>query len=184
MLAALDPSHHAAGMPASNSQMYCPSRVNATSCYYLNTTTAAFSTHKSNCAAMGGYLIAYNDAFEQLDVERYFTAAGSMITSDNIWIGVAKSGNLWYWPDGRQGRALAALKSWTQSWPARPPAMRAACLHACLHVQCITIVTSPSANMHSLAPSVCRLLCMRDHAPRCWMSMAMLLAMLRMMLSF
>ncbi len=30
---------------------------------------------KAKCAGIGGWLVAYNSAAEQLDVERYFTGA-------------------------------------------------------------------------------------------------------------
>ena len=91
----------AAGLPASDGRMYCPTYSNATSCYYLNTAQASFAAQQTNCAAMRGHLVAYNNAFEQLDVERYFTAAGTMTTSDYIYIGVEKSGPYFYLADGR-----------------------------------------------------------------------------------
>lgn len=98
--------HHAvspaAGVPANTAQLYCPSHANATSCYYFNTASGSFATQKTSCAALGGYLVAYNSAFEELDVETYFaTTVGLMSSTDYVWIGLEKSGNLWYWPDGR-----------------------------------------------------------------------------------
>lgn len=98
-------------MPASDGRWYCPTYANATSCYYIITTAVSYAEQKGNCTAKGGYLIAYNNAFEQLDVERYYTAAGTMTTDDYVYIGVEKTGSLWYWPDGRQGRALPCLQS-------------------------------------------------------------------------
>ena len=72
----------AAGVPVNTAKLYCPSHANATSCYYIITTVASFATHKANCTAMGGYLVAYNSAFEQLDVETYFMAQGTMSAND------------------------------------------------------------------------------------------------------
>ena len=112
-------------MPASDGRWYCPTYANATSCYYIITTAVSFAEQKGNCTAKGGHLVAYNNAFEQLDVERYFTAAGTMTTDDYVYIGVEKTGNLWYWPDGRQGRALPCLQS-----PAQFTSTAAHCISA------------------------------------------------------
>ena len=95
----------AAGLPANDGRMYCPSHANATSCYYLNTSTNTHISNKSACIKMGGHLIAYNTAFEQLDVETHFGLPGT----DYVWIGLEPSGNLWYWPDGR-ARGTACLQ--------------------------------------------------------------------------
>jgi hypothetical protein len=77
--------------------MHCPSSANFTSCYYFNTSLDSYANHKSNCARMGGYLVAYNTADEQLEVENAFPSVRSGYT----WIGLERSGNLWYWLDGR-----------------------------------------------------------------------------------
>jgi hypothetical protein len=78
--------------------MYCPSAANSTSCYYYNTTGDSYANHKASCVRMGGYLVAYNDAYEQLDVERVFTGMANTYT----YIGLEKYGNLWFWLDGRE----------------------------------------------------------------------------------
>jgi hypothetical protein len=77
--------------------MYCPSASNSTSCYFYNSTLDGYTSHKASCARMGGYLVAYNNADEQLDVESVFTAMANSYT----YIGLEKYGNLWYWLDGR-----------------------------------------------------------------------------------
>jgi hypothetical protein len=84
--------------------MYCPPYANATSCYFLNTVTGSYTTQKTACASMGGYLAAFNSAFEQLDVEVRFRASGALSSADYYYIGLEKIGNLWYWPDGEPFR--------------------------------------------------------------------------------
>ncbi len=88
-------------MPLTNGLTHCPTYANSTSCYLLNTTQDTYSAHKSNCAGMGGYLVSYNSAFEQLDVETQLKGL-SPDSTVNEWyyIGLEKAGNVWYWLDG------------------------------------------------------------------------------------
>jgi hypothetical protein len=37
---------------------FCPS--NGSSCYFYNSTAAAYSVHKGACQSLGGYLVAFN----------------------------------------------------------------------------------------------------------------------------
>jgi hypothetical protein len=92
----------AAGVPLTNGLTHCPTYANSTSCYLLNTTQDTYAAHKSNCARMGGYLVSYNSAFEQLDVETQLKGL-SPDSTVNEWyyIGLEKAGNVWYWLDGR-----------------------------------------------------------------------------------
>jgi hypothetical protein len=90
---------YATGLPANDQFTFCPSAVNSTSCYFYNTSSQTYATHKSNCAKLGGYLISYNNPYEHLDVNSHYTRAG--IGGSYVWIGLEKSGNLWYWLDGR-----------------------------------------------------------------------------------
>ena len=90
-----------AGVPMPNANTHCPKHANATSCYILNTTTDTYANHKSNCAKQGGYLVSFNSAFEQLDVQTQLPAlTPQSATSTWFWIGLEKAGSVWYWADG------------------------------------------------------------------------------------
>jgi hypothetical protein len=50
--------------------MYCPR--NQTSCYLYHQTTMTSAIATAKCQALGGYVISYGDADEQLQVENFF----------------------------------------------------------------------------------------------------------------
>jgi hypothetical protein len=84
-----------------NAFTHCPKHTNATSCYLLNATLDTYANHKANCAGQGGYLVSYNSAFEQLDVETQLPSlTPDPSTSGWYYIGLEKAGNVWYWADG------------------------------------------------------------------------------------
>jgi hypothetical protein len=84
-----------------NAKTHCPQHANATSCYFLNSTADTYANHKSNCAKQGGYLVSYNSAFEQQDVQTQLPAlTPQSATSGWFWIGLEKAGSVWYWADG------------------------------------------------------------------------------------
>jgi hypothetical protein len=88
-------------VPRPNAYTHCPRHANATSCYLLNATLDTHANHKANCARQGGYLVSYNSAFEQLDVETQLPSlTPDPTTSGWYYIGLEKAGNVWYWADG------------------------------------------------------------------------------------
>ena len=60
----------AAGLPTDNDTVYCPD--SQPSCYFYSYTTDPYATALSKCAAMGGDVVSWNSAAEQLAVETYF----------------------------------------------------------------------------------------------------------------
>ena len=54
------PAPYSAGLclPANDATNWCP--TNGTSCYFYNSTTAPYATHKLACAKRGGYLVSWN----------------------------------------------------------------------------------------------------------------------------
>jgi hypothetical protein len=64
----------------------------------LNDTAADWASHHAACAALGGYLAAFNSAEEQLDIE---VKLGLRSQSSDIWLGVhLGAGGQWYLADG------------------------------------------------------------------------------------
>ncbi len=58
-----------------------------------------YNNASASCKAMrGAYLVSYNTAEEQLQVETYYKQTGAM--NWYYWIGLEKSGSLYYWQDG------------------------------------------------------------------------------------
>ena len=51
-------AHLPTGLPNSDQQWFCPS--NGATCYFYNATGGYYSHHRSACASMGGYIVAYN----------------------------------------------------------------------------------------------------------------------------
>jgi hypothetical protein len=47
-----------AGLPANDLYYFCP--TNGSTCYFYNTTTAPYTTHKLACSNLGGYLVSWN----------------------------------------------------------------------------------------------------------------------------
>ena len=75
---------------------YCPS-YNPTSCYIFNATGASYASHKAACQAKGGYLVSWNSAAEQNEVEK---ALGLAALTTNYYMGVERAGTNWYLLDG------------------------------------------------------------------------------------
>jgi hypothetical protein len=46
------------GLPNNDQKWFCP--ANGTSCYWYNSTNAAYSDHRNACKGLGGYLVAFN----------------------------------------------------------------------------------------------------------------------------
>jgi hypothetical protein len=46
------------GLPNNDQKWFCP--ANGTSCYWYNSTTAAYSDHRNACKGLGGYVVAFN----------------------------------------------------------------------------------------------------------------------------
>jgi hypothetical protein len=84
-----------AGLPTPNDQTFCP--VKGTSCYFWDTSSTTWSNSQSSCINRGGYLVSYQTFAEQLQVETYFNKTAMLAT---YWIGLYKSGNLYYWLGG------------------------------------------------------------------------------------
>jgi hypothetical protein len=58
-----------------------------------------YNRASDECKAMrGAYLVSYNTAQEQLQVETYYWQTNAMYWY--YWIGLERSGNLYYWQDG------------------------------------------------------------------------------------
>ncbi len=51
-------AHTTAGLPANDLYYFCP--TNGSTCYFYNTTTAPYATHKLACSNLGGYLVSWN----------------------------------------------------------------------------------------------------------------------------
>jgi hypothetical protein len=58
-------------VPSDNDTTYCP--LNQTSCYFYHQTSMTNASAMAKCTALGGYLVSYGDASEQLQVENYFS---------------------------------------------------------------------------------------------------------------
>jgi hypothetical protein len=102
-------------VPRPNAYTHCPRHANATSCYLLNTTLDTHANHATNCARQGGYLVSYNSAFEQLDVETQLPSlTPDPTTSGWYYIGLEKAGNVWYWADGGLHSPLGGI--YTAVW--------------------------------------------------------------------
>jgi hypothetical protein len=64
----------------------------------FNSTAANYTSHQAACQALGGGLVSYNSAAEQLDVEAKLALAAKPL---NIWLGVRLGGRQqWYLLDG------------------------------------------------------------------------------------
>jgi hypothetical protein len=68
-------------VPSDNDTIYCP--LNQTSCYVYHQTSMTNASATTKCAALGGYLVSYGDAAEQLQVENYF-AVGCLLRARQL----------------------------------------------------------------------------------------------------
>ena len=66
-----------AGLPAQNDTTFCPAGL--PSCY-IYMSAAKYDRATTRCAALGGVIVSYSDAAEQLLVEKFFTV-GAAATS-------------------------------------------------------------------------------------------------------
>ena len=71
----------ASGLPNDNDTLYCP--VNQTSCYFYYSDSITNASASSRCQALGGYLVSWNDAAEQLQVERWVPGLESQCSAVN-----------------------------------------------------------------------------------------------------
>jgi hypothetical protein len=62
------------GVPGDSDNVYCNGPNNKT-CYFYYQDGQSQNQAKAKCAGINGWLVAYNSAAEQLDVERYFAGA-------------------------------------------------------------------------------------------------------------
>jgi hypothetical protein len=59
----------AAGLPNDNDTVYCP--VNQSSCY-ISFDSFTYPQAKAKCAAAKGYVVSWDEAEEQLQIENYY----------------------------------------------------------------------------------------------------------------
>ena len=63
------------GLPPDSDKVHCASNVTNSTCYFYYS-QATYTISKAKCQAMGGWLVAWNRAEEQLAVENYFKGEG------------------------------------------------------------------------------------------------------------
>jgi hypothetical protein len=63
-------SLHLVGLPNDNDTIYCPH--NQSSCYWQQGGSYTYQQAKDRCASLSGYVVSWNDASEQLQIENYF----------------------------------------------------------------------------------------------------------------
>jgi hypothetical protein len=82
----------AAGVPTDNDRVFCTSGSVNNTCYFYNASNVVRDVAKASCAARNGWLVAYNSAEEQLEVEKYFTSE----QPQKPLLHCARSMQLWY----------------------------------------------------------------------------------------
>lgn len=75
-----------AGLPASDKFYYCNAALG--SCYFWNTVTANYTTHRANCQRMGGYLVSYNSGLKQYTVEQALSPTDISLPANNYYLGI------------------------------------------------------------------------------------------------
>jgi hypothetical protein len=55
--------------------VYCP--VNQSSCYWQQPSSYTYQQAQARCASLSGYIISWNEASEQLQIENYFRVGAS-----------------------------------------------------------------------------------------------------------
>ncbi len=88
-LVALPPNTHAsscAGAPSPSASFFCD--ASSSSCYTLLPAAATYPGSAASCSALGGALVQYLSAAQQLEVEHYFGAQG--VLSAPYWQGVRR----------------------------------------------------------------------------------------------
>jgi hypothetical protein len=76
------------GLPNDNDTVYCPH--NQTTCYWQQGGSYTYQQAKDRCASLSGYIVSWNDASEQLQIENYFrvralTVATAVAGSTETW---------------------------------------------------------------------------------------------------
>lgn len=84
---ALNMAHFVAGVPTDNDRIFCTARSVNNTCYFYNSSNVVRSVAKASCDAMKGWLVAYNSAEEQLEVENYFTGEKRILTQHSVLTG-------------------------------------------------------------------------------------------------
>jgi hypothetical protein len=75
--------------PATSPTFFCDSNTGL--CWKLFTNARNFTESRAACQALGGDIVVYHSAAEQLAVERYFTSRNQLM-SETYWLGISRRG--------------------------------------------------------------------------------------------